>query len=59
MRMTELEITAAAAREHAENTRLDIEHAMTRMEHIRLTRLALEAEALAVRLETLAAGVAV
>ena len=57
--MTELELTAQQAREHASNLRLDIERAMTRQEHIRLVRLAMEAEALAQRLESLVIGVAV
>ena len=37
----------AAARSHAENVREDIGKSSTRVEHIRLTQLALEAERLA------------
>lgn len=42
----------AAAREHAIHLREDIENAGSRGEHIRLTRLALEADRLATELET-------
>lgn len=57
--MSELEQMASAARDHASNVSAEISLAMTRQEHIRLTRLAIEAENLAVRLETLVSGVAV
>jgi hypothetical protein len=51
MNITELTNIAAAAREHAENLAADIVHASTRIEHIRLTQLALEAERIAIMLE--------
>lgn len=42
-----------AAREHAENLSEDIGKASTRVEHIRLTQLALEAQRLAEAMEAL------
>jgi hypothetical protein len=42
---------AAAARAHADHARADITNASHRQEHIRLTRLAVEAEQLALALE--------
>lgn len=51
MNITELVSIAAAARTHAENLAEDITHASTRIEHIRLTQLALEAERIALMLE--------
>lgn len=45
---------ATEARAHAENLADDISNASTRIEHIRLTQLALEAERLAVHAEELA-----
>jgi hypothetical protein len=45
---------ATAARNHANNLAADITNASTRIEHIRLTQLALEAERLAVGIERLA-----
>jgi hypothetical protein len=49
---------ATAARQHASNLQADISNASTRMEHIRLTQLALEADALATDMEQLAASTA-
>jgi len=51
---SELQTAALAARLHATNMRNDINNAMTRIESMRLTRLALEAEGLASTLELLA-----
>ena len=51
MTTPELADLAAAARIHAANARADIVNAQTRLEHIRLTGLAVEAEQLANRLE--------
>lgn len=45
---------ATAARNHASNLAADINNASTRIEHIRLTQLALEAERLADEIERLA-----
>lgn len=47
---------AEMARQHSDNLTRDIKNASTRIEHLRLTTLALEAERLADELET-AAGV--
>lgn len=55
--MTEIETAAIEARSHADHLRGDIENAMTRIEHIRLTALANEAEHLARHLERLASNV--
>lgn len=49
-----VEDLAREAREHADNAFADIANAMTRAEHIRISRLAIEADRLANRLETLA-----
>lgn len=51
--MTTAELTELAtdARTHATNARADIANAQTRLEHIRLTGLAVEAEQIASRLE--------
>lgn len=43
----------AAARQHAANLTADIANASTRIEHIRITQLALEAQRLAEALEAL------
>lgn len=51
----ELQRVAAEARIHADNLRLDIANANDRTQHIRLTRLATEAEHLAANLEKIAA----
>jgi hypothetical protein len=48
--MSSIELVAFA-RQHAANLRDDIKNAKDRMEHIRLTTLALEAERLATELE--------
>lgn len=42
---------AEMARQHADNLARDIKNASTRIEHLRLTTLALEAERLALELE--------
>jgi hypothetical protein len=42
---------AEMARQHADNLARDISNASSRIEHLRLTTLALEAERLAVELE--------
>lgn len=46
---------AAEARRHATNAQNDIRNASTRVEHLRLTALAIEADSIASRLETIAA----
>ena len=46
-----LQELALAAREHANNVTADIKNASSRLEHIRLTQLALEADRLATALE--------
>lgn len=51
----ELLRAATESRTHANNLRDDIKNAGTRIEHMRLTRLALEAEALAATLSLIAA----
>lgn len=51
MTTAELADLAAAAKTHAANARADITNAQTRLEHIRLTGLAVEAEQLANRLD--------
>lgn len=48
-----MEELAKAAREHANNLQRDINNASTRVEHIRLTQLALEADRLAAEIERL------
>ena len=52
-RMSNLEDLALAAREHANNLQRDINNASSRIEHIRLTQLALEADRLATDIERL------
>lgn len=56
MKYTDEEIVevAASASLHADNLHADIENAQTRIEHIRLTRLAVEARHVANVLEKLA-----
>ena len=54
--MKSLPDLAAQARLHADNLTADIKNAANRIEHIRLTRLALEAEQLATDLEELSNG---
>lgn len=49
-----IEHIATAAEEHARNLRADISNASTRIEQIRLTQLAVEAEQLAIQLRTFA-----
>lgn len=44
---------AAEARRHATNAQNDIRNASTRIEHLRLTALAIEADNIARRLETI------
>lgn len=51
--MSNLEEITKAAREHADNLQRDITNASTRIEHIRLTQLALEADRVATALENL------
>ncbi len=51
--MSNLEEITKAAREHANNLQRDIANASTRIEHIRLTQLAFEADRLASDLERL------
>jgi hypothetical protein len=53
--MSDLQAAASAARTHAKNLADDIRNATTRIEHIRLSRLATEAEALADMIEKIAA----
>lgn len=52
--MTELQQIATAAREHATNVANDINNTSTRIEYIRLTQLAIEADKIAKDLEALA-----
>ncbi len=52
--MRDIKEIAAAARMHAANLAADIQNASTRIEHIRLTQLALEAQQLADDIEQLA-----
>lgn len=52
--MSNLQELALAAREHANNVAADIVNASTRIEHIRLTQLAMEADRLATELERIA-----
>ena len=49
--MSNLHEIAKAAREHATNLAADINNASSRIEHIRLTQLALEADRVATALE--------
>jgi hypothetical protein len=49
--ITELQEIARLARVHADNMKDDIDNALNRIEHLRLTRLAMEAEHLATALE--------
>jgi hypothetical protein len=51
--MTDLTEATRRAQEHATNLQQDINNASTRIEHIRLTQLALEAQRLVQLLETL------
>lgn len=51
--MRDMKEVAEAARVHAQNLAADISNASTRIEHIRLTQLALEAKQLADDLERL------
>ena len=51
MSVEELELVAASAREHAAHVHADIRQAGTRIEHIRLTILAVEADKVASSLE--------
>lgn len=53
MTTDELNEIATAAKEHAVHARADILNAQTRLEHIRLTGLAVEAEQLATRLQNM------
>jgi hypothetical protein len=50
--MSNLEEITKAARQHANNLAADINNASTRIEHIRLTQLALEADRIATALES-------
>jgi len=52
--MRDMKELATAARTLATNISTDIKNASTRIEHIRLTQLALEAETLATDMERLA-----
>lgn len=52
----QIEHIADLARQHADNLARDINNASTRIEHLRLTTLALEAERLAMLLEARAAA---
>jgi hypothetical protein len=52
--MRDMKEIATAARTHAHNLAADINNASTRIEHIRLTQLALEAERLADDIERIA-----
>lgn len=56
--MRDMKTLATAARQLASHIRDDISNASTRIEHIRLTQLALEAEQLATDMEQLAASTA-
>jgi len=51
--MPELEEVTASARVHADNLSRDIKNATTRLEHVRLTQLAFEANRLVELLEAL------
>lgn len=51
MNITELQELARLARVHADNLKADIDNALNRIEHLRLTRLAMEADHLATALE--------
>lgn len=51
MTTADLSDLASAARQHATHARADIANAQTRLEHIRLTGLAVEAEQLADRFD--------
>jgi hypothetical protein len=53
MSREQLLVLTTSARLHANNLRSDISNATTRVEHIRLTTLALEAEAIAASLESI------
>lgn len=53
MTTDELTDIATAAKEHAVHARADINNAQTRLEYIRLTGLAVEAEQLATRLQNM------
>lgn len=55
MTTDELAAVAAEARTHANSVQQDIGNATTRIEHMRLTRLAIEADQLAARLESMLA----
>ena len=54
--MTDIEFIIKAAREHFANVTADIQNASTRVEHLRLTALAQEAENLVTSLEDFAFG---
>lgn len=56
MTTSELDMLCSSARLHADNVRADINNASTRIEHIRLTTLALEAENIAHSLESIRDG---
>lgn len=51
MNITELQEIARLARVHSDNLKDDISNAANRIEHLRLTRLAMEADHLATSLE--------
>ena len=51
MNITELQEIARLARVHSDNLKADIDNAANRIEHLRLTRLAMEADHLATALE--------
>ena len=52
--MSNIQDLAVAAREHATNVANDIQKTSTRVEYIRLTQLAIEADRLATDIEALA-----
>ena len=52
--MSNIKDLAQAAREHATNVANDIKNTSTRIEYIRLTQLAIEADTLATELERVA-----
>lgn len=54
--MTDIDFIIRAARDHFANVTADIQNASTRVEHMRLTALAQEAENLVVELENFAFG---
>lgn len=56
MTSEQLKVLCAIARSHANNLRSDINNASTRIEHIRLTTLAIEADNLASSLENIRDG---